>query len=251
MTPLRAYSGQIPALDSLITFGAKITTKKLGTRPTATNPWTYEGIFLRHQNMMHNIKYWDVNSGTVKTAKHDSKDKLQYGDDIHNRSLASNHLLEIFTGSSNHTTNRKPESIELKLKDEASLTATDVLNEILDTSEIPYAAKAAVAAKVQVSLEEQKRNEMMCNSIHKIRIKKMKQLYRRPNLLHLKHELETLDMSTNTYIHTTSHTVPIHNKRFHKLLGLIIPPHPDMKNSIELVEFQVRTTTHRHIRSWK
>ena len=31
MTPLQAYSGQIPALDSLITFGAKITAKKPGT----------------------------------------------------------------------------------------------------------------------------------------------------------------------------------------------------------------------------
>ena len=46
MTPLQSYSGQIPALDSLITFGAKITAKKPGTRPTATDPWTYDGIFL-------------------------------------------------------------------------------------------------------------------------------------------------------------------------------------------------------------
>ena len=46
MTPLQAYTGQIPALDSLITFGAKITAKKPGTRPTATDPWMYNGIFL-------------------------------------------------------------------------------------------------------------------------------------------------------------------------------------------------------------
>ena len=76
MTPLQEYSGQIPALDSLITFGAKITAKKPGTRPTATDPWTYDGIFLGYQNTMQNIKYWDVNSGAVKTAKHDSKDEL-------------------------------------------------------------------------------------------------------------------------------------------------------------------------------
>jgi hypothetical protein len=30
MTPLQAFSGQIPSLDSLITFGAKITAKKPG-----------------------------------------------------------------------------------------------------------------------------------------------------------------------------------------------------------------------------
>ena len=57
MTPLQAYSGQILALDSLITFGAKITAKKSGTRPTATDPWTYDGIFLGYQNTMHNIRY--------------------------------------------------------------------------------------------------------------------------------------------------------------------------------------------------
>ena len=110
---------------------------------------------------MHNIKYWDVNSGAVKIAKHDSKDEFQYGDDIDNRSPASQHLLEVFTGRSNHTTNTEPESIELKLKlkDEASPTATDVLNEILNTSELPYTAKAVAAAKVQVLLEEQKRNK--------------------------------------------------------------------------------------------
>ena len=67
----------------------------------------------------------------------------------------------------------------------------------------------------------------------------------------MKHELETLDISTNTYIHTISHTVPLNEKQLHKRLGLITQPHPDMKDSIELVEFQVGTTTHRHIRSWK
>ena len=55
MTPIQAYSGQIPALDSLITFGAKITAKQPGTRPTSLNPWTYDGIFLGYQNTMHNI----------------------------------------------------------------------------------------------------------------------------------------------------------------------------------------------------
>ena len=30
MTPLQAYTGQVPALDSLITFGSKITAKRPG-----------------------------------------------------------------------------------------------------------------------------------------------------------------------------------------------------------------------------
>jgi hypothetical protein len=80
MTPLQAFLGQIPALDSLITFGANITARKPGTRPTTLNPWSYDGIFLGYQNTMHNVKYWDVNKGSIKTAKHDSKDEIQYGD---------------------------------------------------------------------------------------------------------------------------------------------------------------------------
>jgi hypothetical protein len=62
MTLLQAFSGQIPALDSLITFGVKITAKKPGNRLTTLNPWSYDGIFLGYQNTMHNIKYWDVNT---------------------------------------------------------------------------------------------------------------------------------------------------------------------------------------------
>ena len=114
-----------------------------------------------------------MNRGAVKTAKHDSKDELQYGDSIDNRSPASEHLLEVFTGSSNHITNTEQESIKLKLKDEASLTAKDVLNEILNTSELLYAEKAAAAAKVRASLGEQKQNKRIRNRINKIQINKM------------------------------------------------------------------------------
>ena len=79
MTPLQAFSGQIPALDSLITSGAKITAKKPGSRPATLNPWLYDGIFLGYQNTMHNIKYWEINTGAIKTAKHVSMiQKMRY-----------------------------------------------------------------------------------------------------------------------------------------------------------------------------
>jgi hypothetical protein len=32
---------------------------------------------------------------------------------------------------------------------------------------------------------------------------------------------------------------------------LIVASHPDIKHAVKLVEFQVGTSTHRHIRSWK
>ena len=79
----------------------------------------------------------------------------------------------------------------------------------------------------------------------------MKPAFRRPDILDLKHELEMLDTSTNTYIHTTSHEVPLNDKQFNPTLGMIAQTHPDMNHAIELVEFQVGTTTHPHIGSWK
>ena len=112
---------------------------------------------------MQNIRYQDINSGVVKIAKHDSKDELQYGDDIENRSPASQHLLKVFTGSSDHTTNTEPESIELKLKDETSPTVKEVLSERLEGLALPYTATAAAAAKVQLSLEETRQIASMSN----------------------------------------------------------------------------------------
>jgi hypothetical protein len=61
----------------------------------------------------------------------------------------------------------------------------------------------------------------------------------------------TLDISTNKYVHTTSHTIPLNEKAYHPTLGMIVATHPDTKQAVELVEFQVGTSTHRHIRSWK
>ena len=76
---------------------------------------------------MHNIQYWDVHTGTMKIAKHDSKDEIQYGDNIENRSPASTHLMEVFTGSVDHTTNTQPEKLDLKLTDQSSPSPNDIL----------------------------------------------------------------------------------------------------------------------------
>ena len=63
----------------------------------------------------------------MKTAKHDSKDEIQYGDDVENRSPALTHLMEVFRGSSNHTTNTEAETVELQLKDKVSPLPNDIL----------------------------------------------------------------------------------------------------------------------------
>ena len=127
MTPLQAYTGQVPVLDSLITFGSKITAKRPGQRPNTLNPWTYDGIFLGYRNTTHSIIYWDVFTVTTKTATHDSKDEIQYGDSPTNRSPASEHLMKMFTGDSETTTNFSPGKIELSLKDVQLYNHTQIL----------------------------------------------------------------------------------------------------------------------------
>jgi hypothetical protein len=153
MTPLQAFLGQIPSLDSLITFGAKITAKKPRNRPTTLNPWSYDGIFLGYQNTMYNIKYWDVNTGAVKTAEHDSKDEIQFGDNPSNRSPASKHLImEVFTGSADRTTATAPEHVELEFKDKMKTSAIDILESSLLNSPLSY----TTAAAAKVSRQQQR-----------------------------------------------------------------------------------------------
>ena len=105
---------------------------------------------------MHNIRYWDIHTGTVKTATHDSKDEIHYGDHPYNRSPASKHLMEVFTGSSNHTTNTEPTPVELKLKDNKAISPADIVQNALDSAPLPYtqAAAATISARNNTSINQ-------------------------------------------------------------------------------------------------
>ena len=72
-------------------------------------------IFLGYQNTMHNIQNSDVHTDTIKTTKYFSKNEIQYGDDVDNRSPASAHLMEEFIGSSDFMINTEPKKIILEL----------------------------------------------------------------------------------------------------------------------------------------
>ncbi|VEU36468.1 unnamed protein product [Pseudo-nitzschia multistriata] len=148
MTPIQAYTGRIPLMDNLITFGAKITAKHPGTRPSTTHPWTYDGIFLGYGKTTDNIKYFDIHTGTDKTARHDSKDELQYGDDPLNRSPAASHLLSVFSEDDHkaHTTNNNPETIPMTLTNTNSRSPATLIKDIIHDS--PPSYTAAAAAKV-------------------------------------------------------------------------------------------------------
>jgi hypothetical protein len=147
--------------------------------------------------------------------------------------------MEVFTGSADHTTATAPEHVEIELKDKMSTSPIDILERSLLDSPLPYTVVAA--AKVN------RKQQWWMNR----KINRMKAVFRRPEIGDLKHELSTVDISTNKYVHTTSHTIPLNEKAYYPTLGLIVASHPDMKHAVELVEFQVGTSTHCHIRSWK
>ena len=128
---------------------------------------------------MHNIKYWDVNTGSIKTAKQDLKDEIQFGDNPSNRSPASKHLMEVFMGSADHTTATAPEHVEIELIDKMKASPIDILERNLIDSPLPY----TVAAAAKVNRKQQRWMDRKIN--------KMKSAFRRPEIGDLKHELST------------------------------------------------------------
>jgi hypothetical protein len=108
------------------------------------------------------------------------------------------HLMEVFTGSADHTAATAPEHVEIELKDKTSSSPIDILERSLLDSPLPY----TVAAAAKVNRKQQRWMNRKINQ--------MKAAFRRPEIGDLKYELSTLDISTNKYnVHTTSHTIPL------------------------------------------
>jgi hypothetical protein len=105
--------------------------------------------------------------------------------------------MEVFTGSVDHTTATALEHVEIELKDKMSTSPIDILERSLLDSPLLYTV--AVVAKVS-----RKQQQWMNRKINK-----MKGAFRRPKIGDLKHELSTLDISTNKYVYTTSYTIAL------------------------------------------
>jgi len=167
----------------------------------------------------------------MKTARHDSKDELQYGATPSERSPASDHLLSIFTESDPTTriTNAGPESVVLPITKSQSIDPAQVAQEILAESPLPYTAAAAARVSMRVN----------------------RTVFQRPEVAHLVRELASIDISTNRFMQTTSEIVSIERGLLHPTLGLVVKPHPDMQDAVELVELQVGSASHKNIRAWK
>ena len=218
-TPFEAFMGRQPSLEALVTFGCKVTAKKPGMRSTTLDPHAYDGIFLGYMGTMDNIRYYDVHTGTMKIARHDSKDEVQYGDDPDQRSPSSAHLIEVFTGESHEDVGKHlctndeqvPKVIVKKDGKPREVAMEKILEEILESSPTAYTNAAAAMAKLSIQ-----------------RVK-----FNRPDLDVLKKELDNFEVSTNKIYHTVTETVLIHSQCAN--LGLVLTEHPDMKEAVELV----------------
>ena len=67
-TPYEAFTSKRPIVESLITWGCKVTANKPGTRPTTITPHDYDRIFLGYINAMLDLQYYDVHTRTIKYA---------------------------------------------------------------------------------------------------------------------------------------------------------------------------------------
>ena len=81
MTPYQKFTGAIPDLSSIRTFGSHVTAKRPGPRNTKLDPNYYEGRVLRPAPTSKNIIYWDTATKKEKTARHYTVDEIHYSQD--------------------------------------------------------------------------------------------------------------------------------------------------------------------------
>ena len=95
MTQYQRWSGRIPSMKHIRTFGAPVIVKIPGDCPSKGHPHVYHGIFLRFPGTAKNIVHYDTQTGTVKVATHKSHDEFQYGSDKDRRSKASRYMIDL------------------------------------------------------------------------------------------------------------------------------------------------------------
>ena len=98
LTPRQALARCRPTSCNLLTFGCTATPKTARDRTSALNPKLHNGIFLGHL-LNNDIRHWDINAQSEKTAGQGEHDELQRGNDPAQRSPVSKHLLSVMTSA--------------------------------------------------------------------------------------------------------------------------------------------------------
>lgn len=202
-TPYQAYTKRIPTLDHLLTFRCRLTPKKARNRTSALDPNSYSGIFLGYKGTTDNLCYWDIHAQQERHAKHLTHDELQYGANPNDRNPASQHLIEVMTGTP-HTEHNTSSMLELTNKNiidsgpKPLIVDTESIMEIIQGTPLPHnkttpIPQTAAAAKVRASYHPLTREELITS-------------------------LQTLDVTLNIFEPVTSETIPLQGA--HPTLGL-------------------------------
>ena len=77
--PYTIWTGRRADSKHLRTFGAHVSVRRSGARPTKTDPHYFDGRFLRFSATTRNIIYFDTITKRDKTARHCAMDEFHYG----------------------------------------------------------------------------------------------------------------------------------------------------------------------------
>ena len=92
--PHTVWTGHRANLRHLRTFGAHVSVRRSGNRPTKTDPHYYNGRFLRFGATEQNIVYFDTVTKRDKFARHCVLDEFHYSTPRDTRPLGAQHLLD-------------------------------------------------------------------------------------------------------------------------------------------------------------
>jgi hypothetical protein len=83
--PYNVWTGRTASVTHLRAFGAHVTVRRSGVRPTKLDPHFYTGRFLRFGGTAKNIIYYDEVTKGDKVARHCVMDELHYGTPLRQR----------------------------------------------------------------------------------------------------------------------------------------------------------------------
>ena len=92
--PYTLWTDRKANLKHLRAFGAHVSVRRSGHRPTKTDPHYYNGRFLRFAATTRNIVYFDTTTKRDKTARHCAMDEFYYGTPHAHRPLGAQELLD-------------------------------------------------------------------------------------------------------------------------------------------------------------
>ena len=94
--PYNAWTGRRASVAHLRVFGAHVTVRRSGTRPTKLDPHFYTGRFLRFGATAKNLVYYDEVTKREKVARHCTMDELHYGSSPLTRPPMANTIIDTY-----------------------------------------------------------------------------------------------------------------------------------------------------------